>query len=269
MYDALIVDDEPLARQRIRDLLGTHPEFAVAGECGNGEAAVAAAAAHAPDIIFLDVQMPDFDGFDVAEALLGIFDADRMPLIVFVTAHDRYALQAFEAAALDYVVKPVGRARFDRTLDRLRHVAASRRRTTGGDEQAGASDGRVGKMLEQMTSGRPAMDRFAVRRGDAVVFVSADEIDWADAAENYVRLHARGTTHMLRSTMNGFMKRLDGRRFLRIHRSAIVNLARVAKVRASDHGEFIVTMSDGARLVASRTYSGRLRAELRVAGGRR
>jgi two-component system LytT family response regulator len=259
MRRVLIVDDEPLARERLRDLLAGHGDFTVVGECDDGESAVTVASVESPDALFIDVQMPHMDGFAVAEALLDIFDPTRLPLLIFVTAHDRYALRAFEASALDYLLKPVGRARFEQTIERARRHFELRDHAPDARTASNASVTRLVRETQLVSHA----ERFAVRRGSVVSFLRSTEIDWIDAAGNYVRLHASGTAYMLRSAISAFAERLDPKAFLRVHRSAIVNLDRVTQVRSADHGEYVVTLSDGTRLTVSRTYSPRLRTLIR------
>ena len=256
---AIVVDDERLARERLRDLLAVHDDFTIIEECESGEAAVTVAAATLPDVLFIDVQMPGFDGFAVAEALLDIIDAGRLPLFIFVTAHDQYALRAFEASALDYLLKPVGQERFDQAVGRARRYFELRDRAAGSFVP---SDDSVSHLVRE-TQSRHYADRFAVRRGTVVTFLRSEEVDWVDAAGNYVRLHSNGVVFMLRKTIGAFAERLNPKHFLRVHRSAIVNLDRVTKIRSADHGEYVVTLSDGARLMVSRTYSQRLRTLIR------
>ena len=224
-----IVDDEPLARERIRELLRAHGDIEVVAECADGRAAVAELPARAPDIVFLDIQIPEVDGFGVVEAL----GTGRLPEIVFVTAFDEYAVRAFEAEALDYLLKPVTAERFEAALARAR--------------------ARLGRYAT----------RFVARDGARLVFVRAQDVDWIDAAGNYARLHAGGRTHLLRETLKSLESRLDPDEFVRVHRSAIVRVERIASLEPWFHGEYVVIMADGTRLTASRSYSARLRSLLR------
>ncbi len=241
---ALIVDDEPLARRRIRTLLHGVADVEVAGECANGRAAIGAIAEKKPNLVFLDVQMPEVDGFGVLEAV----GAARMPITVFVTAYDAYAIKAFEAHALDYLLKPFDRERFEKTLERARaHLKLL---------EAGGADERLLKLLRAWKSGRP--ERIVVRTAGRISFLRADEIDWIDAAGNYVRLHAGKETHLVRETMSGIEARLDRERFVRIHRSAIVNLERVKELQPWFHGDYVVLLRDGTRLTLSRGYRANL-----------
>lgn len=267
-HRVLIVDDEPLARQRVRDLLAPHDDFSVVAEFASGEAAVVAVSREAPDVLFVDIQMPDFDGLQVAEAVVSTYEeGSAVPLIVFVTAHDRYALRAFDAAALDYLLKPVGQPRFERTLTRLRALLADRQAGVGVHHQEGSVE--IGRVLQQFEPRRLTAQRIAVRHRDKVLFIATNDVDWIDAAGNYMRVHVAGKTYMVRSTMAALEARLDPERFVRMHRSAIVNLERVVNVRPADHGDFIVTLTDGSRLTTSRSYNRRLRSSIRTLGGRR
>lgn len=259
----LIVDDEPLARGRLRDLLAERDDVVVVGESAGGQAAVVDTARLEADILLLDVQMPVMNGFDVVDAIADTASGLRGPIIIFVTAYDQYAVQAFDAMALDYLRKPVSRARLDAAIDRaidqlhLREQA----RAAGNPEVADGDEARATMATLRQTTPSDARyaTRFAVRRGDEMRFLKPAEIDWVDAAENYVRVHVGGVAYMLRSPIGAFEERLDPRQFMRVHRSAIVNLDRVQRIEPFTHGEFVLVLSDGARLRSSRAYSGRLR----------
>jgi two-component system LytT family response regulator len=240
---ALIVDDEPLARGRLRTLLAGEPDVEVVGECGDGLEAVAAVEELSPDLLFLDVQMPALDGFAVLEAL----DADRLPAVVFVTAHDRYALRAFEVHALDYLLKPFDRDRFRKALGRARAQIAG---AEGG--------GKLPALLADARARRQPADRLVIKSAGRVFFLRTEEIDWVEAAGNYVRLHCGGDAHLLRETMNGLEARLDGQRFLRVHRSTIVNVDRIRELQAWFHGDYLVILRDGTQLTLSRGYRPRV-----------
>ena len=250
-YRAVIADDEPLARERLRTLLAAHPSIEVARECGSGAATVDAVRELRPDLLFLDVQMPGMDGFGVLRALDG---DEAPPEVVFVTAYDRYALQAFEVHALDYLLKPFTRRRFAEAMEHVLARLAARGR--------GAEPG-VAALLDALRGERERPERFAVRTGRGGRFVKAEDVAWVEAEGNYVRLHAVGGNHLVRGTLKGIAARLDPRRFVQVHRSALVNLDRIARLEPWFHGEFIVVMDDGTRLTSSRTYSGSLR---RLAG---
>ncbi|MEZ5066205.1 MAG: LytTR family DNA-binding domain-containing protein [bacterium] len=240
----LIVDDEPLARDRIRNLLEKETEVSILGECANGREAVERIEADTPDLVFLDVQMPDLDGFGVLEAL----EAENRPVVVFVTAFDEYAVRAFEVHALDYVLKPFDRDRFRLALERGRAEVA-RRSGDGRDV-----DRRLVALLEEIEDRRTRLDRIVVKSGGRVFFLRADEIDWIEAAGNYVELHVGRESHLLRETMSRLERRLDPDRFLRIHRRIIVSLDRIKQLEGVSHGEYVVILKDGTRLGSSRGY---------------
>jgi two-component system, LytTR family, response regulator len=243
----LIVDDEPLAREGLRILLSRDPEVSAIREAKDGREAVAAIREHHPDLVFLDVQMPEMDGFAVVRAI----GAESMPAVVFVTAHDQYAIQAFEINALDYLLKPVIEERFVKALvrakDRIRsNVAADSSRQIIG-------------LLETIAAPQNYLKRLAVRSADKTIFLDVEDVDWIGAAENYVELHIGRANHLLHVTMIGIEKSLDPKIFLRIHRSIIVNLGRIKEVQSGTHGEYLITLRNGARLQSGRTYADRLK----------
>ena len=246
---AVIVDDEPLPRERIATLLASHPEIELVAECGDGAEAVRVISETAPDLLFLDIQMPELDGFEVLEALGG----DRLPAVIFVTAFDEYAVRAFEVSAIDYLLKPIDPARFELALGRaLQRINAS--------PEAG---GELLAFLSRWRAQRGFATRFVVRSGGKLTFVRPQEVDWIDAAGNYVRLHTAGRQHLIRETMKSIETRLDPEVFVRVHRSAIVNIDRVASLEPYFHGEYVVVMRDGSKLTSSRSHSARLRALIR------
>lgn len=245
---ALIVDDEAPARKRLRDLLAKESDVDVVAECPDGPSAVDALLEHEPDVLFLDVQMPEMDGFEVLR-LVGL---DVVPVVVFVTAYDQHAVEAFEARALDYLLKPFTGKRFGETLDRVRNtLGASHDR----DQLRRDLEGLVG-------SGPATIERIPVREGTRIRFVAVEDIDWIEGDGNYVLLHASGQQHRVRSTLKRMAEKLAPQRFIRIHQSYVVNLGRVKELQPWSHGEFVVVMRDGAELISSRTYSGALREML-------
>ena len=252
----LIVDDEPLAREGIRLLLEREPDIEVAGEAVDGAEAIAAIKQHQPDLVFLDVQMPGMTGIEALERL----DVERMPEVIFVTAYDQYAVQAFEHHALDYLLKPFDDDRFRDALERARKRI--RERGTGGLEQrmlALLSEYReIGGEREPVS---PFENRLAVRSGGRIYFLRTEEIDWIEAVDYYVKLHVGGKEHLMRESMNQLEKRLDPRLFLRVHRSSIVNLDRVKELhgRGNDHA---VVLHDGTRVTLSRSRREKLHALL-------
>jgi two-component system LytT family response regulator len=250
---ACIVDDEPLARERIRSLLSAEPDVEVVAECADGGAAVDTIRSTRPDLVFLDVQMPVLDGFGVLQTL----DADVPPAVVFVTAYDQYALQAFDVHALDYLLKPFNGRRFRKALQRVRAELTR-------DNGPGVNE-RLLSLLEGLRQDKRAPERIVLKSAGRVSFLKIDEIDWVEAEGNYVRLHVGAHSHLLRETMKGIETRLDGERFIRIHRSTIVNTDRIKELHPLFHGEFAVILCDGTRLTASRGPENKLRRLLDAA----
>jgi len=242
---ALVVDDEPIARRRLRTLLKAEPAIEVIGECENGEEAVTSVRKLDPDLVFLDVQMPGLDGFEVIEAL----GPTACPAVIFVTAYDRYALDAFEVHAVDYLLKPFDRARLHDAVTRALALAPSRKQ-------------RLSALVADIGATRPVR-RLVVRTRGRIYFVRADEIDWIEATGHYLTLHTGHESHMVRETMAGLEARLDPEHFLRIHRSTIVNVDRIKELQPTFHGEYLVTLLGGTRLQCSRSYAGRLDGLLR------
>jgi two-component system LytT family response regulator len=247
MIRTLIVDDEPLARRAVRQPLAALGDFEVVGEAGHGAEAVAAIGALRPDLVFLDVQMPGADGFDVIEAV-GI---DKMPFVVFVTAYDRYALRAFDVHALDYLLKPFDRERFHAALARAQ--AQMDRNNTSGDIER-----RLAAIVQDLKPAKARTDRFVVKSGGRIFFVRTAEIDWIEAAGNYVKLHVGNDSHLIRETMNAVETKLSPDMFVRIHRCHIVNIEQVRELQPWFNGEYVVFLKNGTRLTLSRGYRERL-----------
>jgi two-component system LytT family response regulator len=234
---AIIVDDEPLARDGLRMLLADHTDVELVGAAGNGSDALELVERLRPDLLFVDVQMPEMTGLDLAARVSG---AEGAPAIVFVTAYDKFALQAFDLHALDYVLKPIDELRFAEAIRRARvqsrtrvHDALSAMRTPG---------------------------KLAIRDGDAIVLVPVDDIDWIEAADYYVEIHAAGRTYLHRETMQRLQTMLDPERFLRIHRSRLVNRERVREIRSEGRGELVVVTTSGAALKVARSCRAKLHA---------
>lgn len=246
-YTCLIVDDEPLARALLRDLVSRDPECVRIVEAVNGAEAVEQIAAEPPDLVLLDVQMPELDGLGVVAAV----GAERMPATLFVTAHDEHAIAAFEMNAVDYLLKPVTEERFAQALARAR---ARLRQASDGETR------RVAELLEMLAAPQRFVRRIAVREAGRTVFVEVDDVDWIGAAENYVELHVAGASHLLHVPLGTLERSLDPVRFLRIHRSTIVQVSRIASLVPGLHGEFEVILRDGTRLSSGRTYAEKLRA---------
>jgi two-component system LytT family response regulator len=244
----VIADDEPLARRGIRAHLNLEKDIEIVSECRNGREAVEAIQAYSPDLVFLDVQMPERDGFGVVDAV----GVERMPAVIFVTAYDRYALRAFEVHALDYLLKPFDGERFARAVQRAR-IQIER-------DGLGDLSGRLRNLLAELES-RPAQNypnRLVIKSAGRISFLDVAEIDWVEAADNYVRLHAGREAHLLRETMNSLEKRLDPGQFLRVHRSRMVNIRKVKELRPLFRGEYDITLQDGTRLETGRGYRDRV-----------
>ena len=249
---ALIVDDEPLAREGVRLHLEQEPDFEIVGECGDGDEAVRAIRAHRPDVVFLDIQMPGRDGFGVLDAL----DVNELPQVVFVTAYDQFALQAFEAHALDYLLKPFDEDRFRRTVDRVRIQLRTQKRHE--------LDTRIAELLADIRHRPKYYERLVVRSGGRIIVLRVEDIDWVEAAANYVKLHVGPRTYLLRETMGHLEEKLDPARFLRIHRSTMVRVDRIKELEPLFQGDYLVILHDGSRLTSSRSYRDRLQQLLKV-----
>jgi two-component system LytT family response regulator len=247
--NTLIVDDERLSRRRIRRLLSLDAEVEVMGECANGEEAVAFLQRHTPDLMFIDIQMPGKDGFGVIASV----PRERLPVLVFVTAYDDHALKAFEVQAFDYLLKPFDRKRFQETVQRCKEHL---RRLRGGVDQ------HLAAVLESLGRRREGVDRIAVKSAGHILFVRVDEIDWIEAADNYVCLHCGSETHVLRETMTALEARLDPHQFLRVHRSTIVNLDRIRELQPWFRGDYLLVLRDGTKLTLSRAHRERLQRSL-------
>ena len=239
---ALIVDDEPPARELIATLLRDEPDVEVVGECANGRSAVADIERLSPDLVFLDVQMPALDGFGVLAAL----PMERWPLVVFVTAYDKHAVRAFEVHALDYLLKPF---EYERLHHAVRRARAALQKSSESLHQT-----RLLALLEDIQQRSENWDRLAVRDSRRVTFFRPEEIDWIEAEGNYLRLHVGRKSHLLRETMNAAEARLASKKFLRISRSALVNLERVKEWQPLFHGDSLLTLADGTRLTVTRAY---------------
>ena len=240
----LVVDDEPLAREKIRGMAASDPEIRIIGECSNGAEAIEAIQNLRPDLILLDVQMPEVGGFAVLEALK---DESSLPPVIFITAYDHYAVRAFEFHALDYLLKPFDRERFRAAMERAKRQI--RREQTGG-----ALDERIIALLEQMRGQQRYSERLVVKTGGRVFFLNTDEIDWIEAEGNYVSIHTGKKAYLLRETISSLEAQLDPKDFVRIHRSAIANINRIKELQPWSHGEYHVILHDGTQLTLSRSY---------------
>lgn len=239
----LVVDDEPLARSGVADLARRDSELEVVGECADGASALAAIRALRPDLVLLDVQMPELDGFEVLRRL----EPAEIPIVIFTTAFDQFAVSAFEVHALDYLVKPFDDARFAEAIGRAKMASRS--------AKAGEVSERLARLLEQLNGGAPPegwLNRIVVKTGGRVVLVRAEDVDWIEAADYCVKLHVQGKVHVLRESLQALELRLDPARFFRLHRSGIVNLDRVTELQPFFKGEHIVILRDGSKLKLSR-----------------
>ena len=246
----LVVDDEPLAREGLKLLLRRQPQVESISEARNGREAIALIREQKLDLVVLDVQMPRTDGFGVVHAV----GAERMPPVIFVTAHDQYAIRAFEIAAIDYLLKPVTEERFALAFQR----AIGRLQGTPHEDPTK----QVLAMLGAIANPPRQLERFAVRSGEHTLFVPVNEVDWIEAFQNYVRVHAGPATYLLHVPMNTIESVLDSNRFLRIHRSHVVNVRSIARLWSIAHGQYSVELKSGQRLQSGRTYSERIRRAL-------
>src|SRR3954471_22119688 len=242
----LIADDEPLGRARLRMLLAQEPWIEIVAECADAPATIAAIEKLHPELVFLDVQMPGGSGFDVIETV----GAARMPFVIFVTAFDRYALRAFDVHALDYLLKPFDRDRFQQALTRANQQLEKQ---NGGDIEK-----RLAAIVNDLRPTKVKTDRFVVKSGGRIFFVRTSEIDWIEAAGNYVKLHVGNDSHLIRETMNAVETKLSPDTFVRIHRCHIVNIEQVRELQPWFNGEYVVFLKNGTRLTLSRGYRERL-----------
>ncbi len=256
----LLVDDDHFARASVRSLLSAEPGVHIVGEAADGHAALEAIEREDPDLVFLDVDMPGLDGFGVLEALGGA----RLPAVVFVTAHEHYAIRAFEVHAMDYLLKPFGRERFRQAFARAR-AALARRDDDGQAERVQALLEELREEqrgIERLLAPAAPLDRILVKARDRVLLVELAEVDWIEAEGNYVRLHAGSAAYLVRWKIGSLEERLDPRRFARIHRSTVVNLERVQELRPWFAGDLLVVLKDGTELKLSRGYRPKLEERL-------
>jgi two-component system, LytTR family, response regulator len=244
----LIVDDESLAREGVRMLLEKDPDVGDVLECADGRDAVDVIRKEKPDLVFLDVQMPEMSGFDVV-ASVGV---NQMPNTIFITAHDKYAVQAFEFNALDYLLKPYTDERFTRALERAKTQLSNSHELSR----------QFSALLDHLSGDRNPLERLVVKSAGRLSFVNVHEIDWIEAADTYVRLHVGREAHLIRGSLSALEARLDPARFLRIQRSIIVNLSRVKELHPLFHGEYVITLNDGTKLNSGRSYRNKLQSLL-------
>ncbi|MEM8601089.1 MAG: LytTR family DNA-binding domain-containing protein [Bacteroidota bacterium] len=254
---AVAVDDEPPARRKLARWLADDAEIDVVAICADGYEALDALDLHRVDLLVLDIQMPELSGFDVLRRL----PPGPAPVVVFATAYDAYAIQAFEHHAAGYLLKPYDRARFDATIAQAKAQHRGRIAVAGAAAEAHAT---LTTLLDAVRPPSTYLDHLAVRRADRVDLVRVADVDWIEASGNYVTVHARGQRHLIRASLTRVASRLDPRRFLRIHRSTVVHLDRVASLVPASHGDYTVVLRDGTTLSMSRTYREHLRGVLEV-----
>jgi two-component system LytT family response regulator len=253
----IIVDDEPLARDRLRALLSKESDVQIVAECGDGREAVTSIKRENPDVVFLDIQMPELDGFGVLAQLKG----GKMPQVVFVTAFDEFAVKAFEVHALDYLLKPFDKERLKSAVSRARDLLKTPDQTALTEKLSALLD-TLNQQQQQPAAAAgaaaagaaPSNERIAVKLDGRVIFVRPGDIDWIEAQDNYVKLHVAREAHLVRDTLSNFENRLDTKRFIRIARSTIVNIDRVREMQPMFHGEYVVILHDGTKLTMSRGY---------------
>lgn len=248
---ALVIDDEPLARDMIREMLESDPDVEIIAECANGREAVAAIKSLSPDLIFLDIQMPELGGFEVLESL----DSGSAPYVIFATAYDQYAVRAFEVHAFDYLLKPFDQERFD--------VAWQRARKQIELDRTGKRDQHILELLEELKAGPRYLERLVIKTGGRVFFLNVEDVHCIEAEGNYVRVYDSGKHYLLRETISGLEEQLDPKQFLRIHRSAIVKIDKIKELQPWFHGEYRIILTNGKQLTLSRNY----RANLQEAVG--
>jgi two-component system, LytTR family, response regulator len=246
----LVVDDEPLAREMLREMLQADRQVEIVGEPTNGREAVEAIHALLPDLLFLDIQMPELGGFEVLEAL----GKGRMPHVVFVTAYDQYAVRAFEVHALDYLLKPFDQDRFETSWQRVKEVVLR--------DRNGGVDQRIISLLEELKAGNRFLERLVIKSGGRIYFLEMTEIDWIEAEGNYVSVHSGKKSHLLRETISSLESQLDPKQFVRVHRSSIVRIDRIQELQPWFHGEYRIILNSGTQLTLSRNYREKLQEAL-------
>jgi len=243
----LIVDDEPLARKKIQNLLKNHSDIEVVGECSNGIEAVDSVKSLRPDLVFLDIQIPHLNGLKVSEALSG----PDSPLIIFVTAYDQHAVRAFDLQALDFVLKPYDRERFEKALTRAKNQIREKRNNDLGPQ--------ILAMLNELRERPKYLDRIAMKDGSRVFFIKREDIDWISAEGNYVRLHLSKESYLYRENLTNLITQLDPAKFRRIHRSTVINLDRIQELRSGSYGDYTITLISGVELTVGRSFRDELR----------
>jgi two-component system LytT family response regulator len=246
----LLVDDEPLAREMLREMLQNDSQVVIVGESCNGREALEAIRVHSPDVLFLDVQMPEVGGFEVLASL----GKEKIPHVIFVTAYDQYAVRAFEVHALDYLLKPFDQERFDAAWQRAK-AQILRDRATGMDQ-------RIVSLLEELKAGKKYLERLVIKANGRIYFLETNEIDWIEAEGNYVSVHSAKKSHLLRETISSLESQLDPKKFVRIHRSSIVRIDQIQELQPWFHGEYRIILHDGTQLTLSRNHRDKLQGAL-------
>ena len=246
----IIVDDEPLAREGVRMMLDPDSDISVVAECTNGTEAVTTIVDQNPDLVFLDVQMPEMNGFEVLEAV----GAKQIPHVIFVTAYDKYAIQAFEIHALDYLLKPFTAGRFSEALERVKKQISN--------EESSNLSRKLATLLEEVKPKSGYLERIIIKDAGRVFFINVEEISWIEAADVYVRLHTGSQSHLVRGSISKLEAKLDPSQFLRIHRSTILSLKHIKELQPLFHGEYQITLRDGTKLTSSRSYRDKLQVIL-------
>ncbi len=243
MIRAMIVDDEPLAREKVSLFASSEPDLEVVATCSNGVEALSSFNTHTPDLIFLDIQMPELNGFDFLRQL----KTDTMPGIIFITAYDEFALRAFEYHALDYLLKPFDKERFHRAVH---HATVS----MSTKEEKEKSHKQVVTLLESLKKDSSSLERLIVKTNGRVLFLKVNDIDWMEAAGNYIKLHVGNETHLIRETMNSLEQQLNGKIFVRVHRSTIINIDRIKELQPWFNGDYKITLTTNVQVIMSRGY---------------
>lgn len=246
----VVVDDEPLAREMLREMLQGDQQVTIVGESSNGREAIELIRTVSPDLLFLDVQMPELGGFEVLEEL----GKGTIPHVIFVTAYDHYAVRAFEVHALDYLLKPFDQERFDLAWERAKSQIER--------ERNGGVDQRILALLEELKAGNKYLERLVIKSAGRIYFLEANDIEWIEAEGNYVSVHSGKKAHLLRETISSLESQLDPRKFVRIHRSSIVRIDRIQELQPWFHGEYRVILQSGTQLTLSRNYREKLQEAL-------
>lgn len=243
MVRAVIIDDEPLAREKIKLFSQKEPDLKIVASCENGSKALEAIVTHSPDLLFLDIQMPEMTGFQLLEKI----PKQSLPGIIFITAYDEFALRAFEFHALDYLLKPFDKNRFHNAVEHAKKILSNKGERETATEQ-------ISVLLNSLKKTSPTIERLIVKTHGRILFLRISEVDWIESAGNYVKLHINAETHLLRETMNHLEERLDKTAFVRIHRSAIVNIERIKEMQPWFNGEYKIVLKNLTELILSKTY---------------